>query len=89
MSPPRVRAGLAMLAAAMRAKAGEITQEQVIALVDTVAAECPLDLRSRAAARAFAHRVLLRANSDEDNVRFAGQELHDFLIEDGERMAAE
>jgi hypothetical protein len=86
---PRVQAGMAMLAAAMRAKAGEITKAEVLDLVETVARLLPLDLRYRAAVRAFANRILLVGDPVQPPHAFAGEELHAFLLEDGERMAAE
>lgn len=89
MTSPRVRAGHAMLAAAMRAKAGEITFREVVDLVDIVAGEVPQNLRYRAAARAFASRILVAGCPKQGNVYHAGVDLHDFLIEDGERVAAE
>lgn len=89
MTEPRVQAGLAMLAAALRAKAGEITKPEVIDLVETVARLLPHDLRYRAAVRAFANRILLVGDPRQPPHAFAGAELHDFLIEDGDRVAAE
>lgn len=88
-APAIVQADHAMLAAAMRAKAGQITKGDVIDLIERVASLMPHDLRRRAAVRAFANRILLMSIETERNCTFAGAELHDFLIENGERMAAE
>lgn len=88
MSSPTVQAGLAMLAAALRAKTGEITKGEVLDLIETVARLMPDDLRRRAAVRAFANRILLVGDPSEFVVAFAGAELHDFLLEDGRRLEA-
>ena len=84
-APAIVQADHAMLAAAMRAKAGEITKPEVLDLVERVASLMPDDLRRRAAVRAFANRILLMSIESERNCTFAGAELHDFLIEEGRR----
>lgn len=89
MTAPRVQAGMAMLGAALRAKAGEITKPEVLDLLETVALLVPDDLRYRAAVRAFANRILLIGDPAQPPHAFAGEELHAFLLEDGERMAAE
>jgi hypothetical protein len=88
-SPVTVQADHAMLAAAMRAKVGEITKPEVLDLVERVASLMPHDLRRRAAVRAFANRILLMSIEGERNCTFAGEELHAFLLESGERIAAE
>jgi hypothetical protein len=88
-SPVTVQADHAMLAAAMSAKDGRLRKQDVIELIERVASLVPHDLRRRAAVRAFAHRILLVGDPSDSVVRFAGEELHAFLLEDGERMAAE
>ena len=88
-SPVTVQADHAMLAAAMRAKAGEITKPEVLDLIERVASLMPHDLRRRAAVRAFANRILLVGDPVQPPHAFAGEELHAFLLERGERMAAE
>lgn len=80
---------MAMLGAALRAKSGQITKPEVLDLVETVARLLPDDLRYRAAVRAFANRILLIGDPVLPPHAFAGEELHAFLLEDGERMAAE
>ena len=82
MSPVHVQADHAMLATAMRAKAGEITKPEVLDLVERVASLMPHDLRRRAAVRAFANRILLMSIESEANCTFAGEELHAFLLEE-------
>ena len=87
-SPATVQADHAMLAAAMRAKAGQITKAEVLDLVERVASLMPHDLRRRAAVRAFANRILLIGDPVQPPHAFAGEELHAFLLEDGRRLEA-
>jgi len=81
MTNPRLTIGHACLAAAMSAKDGRITKQEVVSLVDLVASVAPNDHMTRAAVRAFANRILLMGEGRDGQVRFAGAELHDFLIE--------
>jgi hypothetical protein len=85
MTDPRVQAGMAMLHAALRAKAGAITMPEVLDLVETVNRLLPEDKLYRSAVRAFANRILLMSKADEGNCTAAGKALHDFLIEDGRK----
>lgn len=87
-SPVTVQADHAMLAAAMSAKAGTLSKQQVLDLIERVASLMPHDLRRRAAVRAFANRILLVGDPTDAVVRFAGEELHDFLLEDERRLEA-
>jgi sugar phosphate isomerase/epimerase len=76
MRASKIGLPLACLTAAMRAKSGDITRREIDQLAEM--AEHAGDLRVKAAVDAFRNRLA-----------FAGAELHDFLLEDGERMAAE